>query len=141
MESHSAELPLRVCPRCAVAARTNSETCPNCGRRYRRRYRLAGLAVLVVALAFGVGFGVRALLSGDDSTSNSISSGQANALGGGTSRQRLDEIVGDAKPISVRPLAGGGSCVTYASSDSAHRAWLFCFQNDELVERREIQLP
>jgi len=141
MESHSAELPLRVCPRCAVATRTDSETCPNCGRRYRRRYRLAGLAVLVVVLAFGVGFGVRALLSDDDSNSNSISSQQANAVGGGSSRQRLDAIVGDAEPISVRPFIGGGSCITYASSDSTHRAWLFCFQKDELVERREIQVP
>jgi hypothetical protein len=142
MESHSATaLPLRVCPRCAAASRTDSETCPNCGRRYRRRYWIGAVAVAVAVLAFGVGFGAREFLNGDDSGSDTISDPQANSVALGISREQLNQRLGGAAAISAEPVAKGGTCLAYPSSDTPDRTWVFCLRDDRLFEKRQIETP
>jgi hypothetical protein len=133
--------PLRICPRCAAATRTDGETCPNCGRRYQRRYRLGALGVVIVALAFAAGFGGRELLAGDGSGSDSISAQQASSVTLGVSRDQLNQRLGDAEPITTEPTANGGTCLAYRSSDAAGHTWVFCLRDDKLVAKREMGSP
>jgi hypothetical protein len=67
----SREHPLKVCPHCSLASRTDSETCPNCGKSYvRGRPSLRWswwFAIPIVAAAFLIGyFGISQLIDGDE---------------------------------------------------------------------------
>jgi hypothetical protein len=132
--------PLRICPRCAVATRTDAATCPNCGRRYRRRYWLGALGVVIVALAFAAGFGGRELFDGD-SGSDSISANQANSVTLGISRDQLNQRLDDAEPIGTEPAIRGATCLAYRSSNPPGHTWVFCLRDNKLVAKREIASP
>jgi hypothetical protein len=134
MESstQSAQAPLKICPRCSVASRTDADSCPNCGRRYRRRWRPLALGVAILALAFGAGYGGRLLLADDDEGSSSeITPQQASAVPLGISRP---ELVGwlDANPTVVKPAGPGQTCLFYPLADQPDSAWAFCFAGGKL---------
>jgi hypothetical protein len=142
MESQSLPSPpLRICPRCAAATRTDAATCPECGRRYRRRYWLVALGAVIVALAFAAGFGISVLLGSDDSGSDSISAEQASTVTLGISRDQLNQRLDDAEPVTTEPAAGGATCLAYPSNDGSGHTWVFCLRNDKLVTKREIASP
>jgi hypothetical protein len=134
MEGQSSELPLKVCPHCSVASRTDSETCPNCGKSYvRGRPTLRWswwFAIPIVAAAFLIGyFGISELIDGDDSGSITIEEAQSMEVGN-TTRAELTERLGE--PISETEIEGR-VCLDYSVSDDAAVAgWLFCFRGDQL---------
>jgi hypothetical protein len=134
MESESAQPPLKICPRCAVASRTVSETCPECGRRYRRR-RWPALAVVIVAAAFGVGYGGRLLLDGgDDKGITEVTLVQVRGVPLGISHQQLSQRLGGALPVTTRTRPSGRErCLFYAIASHPNDAWAFCFRQDKLV--------
>jgi hypothetical protein len=136
MESSAepAQPPLKVCPRCSVGSRTDAETCPNCGRRYRRRWRPWALGTAIVALAFGAGFGGRLLLDSggdDDGSSSQITSRQASAIPRGISRPDLVNRLG-ATPAVIRQVGNGQTCLFYSLSDRPDSVWSFCFVGGKL---------
>jgi hypothetical protein len=138
MESQSTQPTLKVCPRCATATRTEAETCPSCGRRYRRRYWIGALGVVVVALAFAGGLAGRELLNGGDSGGDSITNGQGNSVATDSSREQLDQRLDHAEPSSTEHVSKGGTCVTYPSKETPSQSWVFCFRNDQLYAKYQV---
>jgi len=134
MEGQSTSPALKVCPRCAAATRTGSETCPECGRRYRRR-RWPAVGVVVVALAFAAGYGGRELLSGSDDAVTEITVDQAKVVPLGISRAQLSQRLGDASPVAEQAQSDGhGTCFLYDVALHPSNVWVFCFsQKDKLV--------
>jgi hypothetical protein len=127
-----AQAPLKICPRCSVASRTDAELCPSCGRRYRRRWQPWALGVAIIALAFGAGYGARLLLSDDDgSSSPEITAEQAGAVPLGISRPELVSRL-DANPTVVRPVGKAETCLFYPLTDQPDSAWAFCFARGKL---------
>jgi hypothetical protein len=126
---------LKVCPRCSVASRTDAEICPNCGRRYQRRWRPWVLGAAIIVLAFGAGFGGRQLFDsggGDNGSSSSeITSRQARAVPAGISRPELVSRLG-ATPTVVRRAGHGRTCLFYPVSDRPNSVWAFCFVRGRL---------
>jgi hypothetical protein len=132
MEGQQAEVPLKVCPHCSVASRTDAETCPSCGKPYARRGpRLRWswwLAIPIVAAAFAIGyFGISQLF--DDEESESITVEQAEAVPGGISQAELSERLGEPQE-TIR--TGGLTCALYAVTDGPQSAGVFCFRGDKL---------
>jgi hypothetical protein len=140
MESQSTEAPLRICPRCSAATRTDSETCPACGRRYRRRYWIWALGAAIVVLAFGAGFGIRALVNGGgDSGVDAITNAQGNSVAAGSSREQLDQSLHGAQPSSIQHVSKGGTCLTYPSKEAPDFSWIFCFRDDALYLKTQVK--
>ena len=82
MESETSQLPLKVCPHCSVASRTEADVCPSCGKPYVRRplrWRW-WLVIPIVVLAFGVGYGGRLLFDNGSDESGTITTQQARAV-------------------------------------------------------------
>jgi hypothetical protein len=136
MESHPAQ-PLKVCPRCSTASRTDAERCPDCGRRYQRHWRLVALGLVIVALAFAIGFEARLLLDDDDGSSAArITVEQAQGVPLGISRAQLAERLG-ASPTVVSSAGAGRTCLFYPLSDDAESAWEFCFDRGALKSSKQ----
>jgi hypothetical protein len=137
MEAASGEPPLKVCRHCSVASRTDAESCPACGRPYRRSMWWWA-AVPIVAVAFALGYGITELLQDDES--GTISPETASELQIGTSRAEFDERVGE-DPILTRTRGSGvdeTTCLFYAVAGEEDAAWQFCFRGDELVTSSQL---
>jgi ribosomal protein L40E len=137
MESttESRQLPLKICRRCSIGSRTDAERCPNCGRRYRRRWQAWALAVAIVVLAFAAGYTGRQLLSndsGDKGSSAEITAEQAGAIPLGISRPELVDRL-DTDPTVVQPVGRGQICLFYPLADHPDSAWAFCFARGKLT--------
>ena len=137
MEGQPAEAPLKVCPHCSVASRTDAETCPSCGKPYARggpRLRWSWwLAIPIVAAAFLIGyFGISQLF---DDEGEGITVEEAESVPQGISRAELTDRLGDDSE-TVR--TGGLTCASYPVTDDSDSAWLFCFQGDKLVRSRPV---
>lgn len=145
MEAQPTQPPLKVCPHCSVATRTDAEACPNCGRSYVRGPRLPRLrwswwfAIPIVAAAFLVGyFGISQLIDDDESAAGAITLEQAQELPGDVSRSEVEERLGE--PAVERPQRGnpGATCLFYSITDQPDTLWQFCFRRDELVSSTPI---
>lgn len=137
MEASPPETPLKVCPHCSVASRTDAETCPSCGKPYvREGFRLRWswwFAIPIVAAAFLIGyFGISQLF--DDDGSDAITVEQAEVVPEGLSRGQVSERLG-SEGETVR--TGGLTCASYPVTDGAE-GWLFCFQGDKLIRSTPI---
>jgi hypothetical protein len=138
MEGESAQPPLKICRHCSVASRTDAETCPACGRPYRRSWWWWA-AIPIVALAFALGYGVTELLQ-DDEDEAAISFETAQALQTGISREEFDEQVGE-EPTLTRTRGSGedeATCLFYPIENQAEAVWQFCFRDDRLVTSTQL---
>ena len=140
MEAAHEQGPLKVCPHCSVATRTDADVCPSCGGSYVRERGMPRLrwswwfAIPIVAAAFAIGyFGISQLFDDDDS--DGITVEQAESVPEGISRADLDEAL-DAESQTVR--AGERTCSSYTVTDGPNPGWLFCFQDDRLTTSRPI---
>jgi hypothetical protein len=141
MESESPQLPLKVCPQCSVASRTDADTCPSCGKPYARPgMRLPGrgvwIAVAIIVAAFAIGYGGRKLIDGSDE-SGEISFAEGKAVKTGISESELRDRIGGEDPSYEKTLPGQGNskqrCLYYAISDREGTLWQFCFVDGKLV--------
>jgi hypothetical protein len=142
MESESPQPPLKVCPHCSVASRTDADTCPSCGKPYTRPgLRLPGrgvwIAVAIIVAAFGLGYGVTKLVTSDSEESGSITFAAGNAVKTGVSESEFRDRIGGEDPSYEKTLPGQGnakqSCLYYAISDRESSLWQFCFVDGKLV--------
>jgi hypothetical protein len=138
MEGEPTQPPLKVCPHCSVASRTDADTCPSCGKPYARSGPTLRwswwLAIPIVAAAFAIGyFGISELFDGDDT--EGVSREQAEAVPEGISPDELSErLGGESETVST----GGLTCASYTVTDGPDPAWLFCFQGDKLVTSEPV---
>jgi hypothetical protein len=138
MEGQPRQPPLKVCPHCSVASRTDADTCPSCGKPYARSGPTLRwswwLAIPIVAAAFAIGyFGISELFDGDDT--EGVSREQAEAVPEGISPDELSErLGGETETVST----GGLTCASYTVTDGPDPAWLFCFQGDKLVTSEPV---
>jgi hypothetical protein len=138
MEGQPTQPPLKVCPHCSVASRTDADTCPSCGKPYARSGPTLRwswwLAIPIVAAAFAIGyFGISELFDGDDT--EGVSREQAEAVPEGISPDELSErLGGETETVST----GGLTCASYTVTDGPDPAWLFCFQGDKLVTSEPV---
>jgi hypothetical protein len=136
------EAPLKVCPHCAVATRTEADMCPSCGKPYARGRRLRvplpgwALALLVIALAFGAGYGGYRLFKDDGKGS----SGKV-VIDGITFAQARGVMLGTAEPVVLARVRGiphvsktvnGTTCFYYLLKDQPGNSWGFCFRHGRL---------
>jgi uncharacterized paraquat-inducible protein A len=68
MESDPQGTPLKVCPHCSVATRTEAAECPSCGSPYARRGARRPpwrwwMLVPVAVVAFGAAYGITVLVN------------------------------------------------------------------------------
>ncbi|MGH2989913.1 MAG: hypothetical protein ACRDMA_08620 [Solirubrobacterales bacterium] len=140
MEGQPTETPLKVCPHCSVASRTDADTCPSCGKPYVRGRGGWGwswwLAIPIVAAAFLVGyFGISQLF--DDEEPEGITVEQAEAVPEGVAPSGLaGELDGESPAYEQsRP---GGSCSYYPLSDQPEPVWEFCFRGEKLESSRPV---
>jgi hypothetical protein len=130
------EAPLKVCPHCSVATRTDADVCPSCGGSYGRggRPRLGWswwFAIPIVAAAFLIGyFGISQVFDDDDSDAGAISLEEGQAIPHSLSRTELEERLGE--PALEQPLQGvpGTTCLFYAVSEQGDTLWRFCFEGE-----------
>ena len=148
MEPASEQLPLKVCRHCSVASRTESETCPSCGRSYSRgvlRWRW-WYAIPIVAIAFAGGyFGLSQLVYDDDEPAT-VTEEEAGAIEPGASRTEVeDELGAPEDEFANEPKGGEGAALTCTyyelAGDSSERVWQFCFQGDVLATSVAVDLP
>lgn len=137
MESESTQLPLKVCPHCSVASRTDADTCPSCGKPYARtRNWRWWIAIAIIVAAFGLGYGGRKLIQGSDE-SGEISFAQGKAVKTGISESELRDQVGGEDPSYEKTLPGPGdakrTCLYYAISDREGSLWQFCVADGKVV--------
>jgi hypothetical protein len=151
MEGHPAEAPLKVCPHCSVASRTDADTCPSCGKPYGRRgvqlQRPPGwrwwYAIPIVAAAFALGyFGIAKLIDGDDSEGY-ISVDQAAAVPDDVTPSELKARLDDEQPVDVRPQRGSEdvTCSYYGITGQPRSVWEFCFEGEQLVSSGPLGAP
>jgi hypothetical protein len=147
MEAHRDEAPLKVCPHCSVATRTDAEVCPNCGAPYARGRRVPRLqwswwfAIPIVAAAFLIGyFGISRLVDGDGSegVEGEVTLQQARELPATASQAEVEATLGE--PAVERPPreSSGTTCTFYTLSDQPDILWQFCFRRDELVSSAPV---
>jgi hypothetical protein len=146
VEGQPPEPPLKVCPYCSVASRTNADTCPSCGKPYGRRgftWRWSWwFAIPIVAAAFAVGyFGLSELFDGDDSDGEAagITLEQGAAVPDGIPRAELEDHLDGETPVLERRKAKEGLiCAYYGITDQPRGVWEFCFEDDELISSAAI---
>ena len=146
MEARREDPPLKVCPHCSVATRTDAEECPSCGRSYVRGRRLPRLrwswwlAIPIVAGAFLIGyFGISRLVDDDEGgAEGAITLQQAQELPPSASQAEAEERLGE--PAVVRPPRenSGTTCLFYSVSDQPDTLWQLCFKRDELVSSTPV---
>jgi len=142
MEARREDPPLKVCPHCSVATRTDAETCPSCGRSYVRGRQLPRLrwrwwlAIPIVAAAFLLGFfAIGPWIRGDDSGSEvAITVDEGAAVPEGISRADLESRL-EGAPSLVEPRRGmrNTTCAYYPIEDTPDAVWEFCFRDDEMI--------
>lgn len=136
MEGQPAEAPLKVCPHCSVASRTDSEACPSCGKPYvrGRTWRWSWwFAIPIVAAAFLIGyFGLSQLF--DDEETEGITVEQGRAVPADATRSELPGLLDGEEPTieGPRPGSPGTTCAYYSITDQPESAWEFCFKGDRL---------
>jgi hypothetical protein len=140
MEGHAAEAPLKVCRHCSVASRTEADDCPSCGKPYARRWPWRWIvAILVIVVAFGAGYGGRKLIE-DDSEGEvaSITLEEGREVELGVSRAELEESLGEPPVVKRTRVGPAGECLYYGVSDQPRTVWEFCFRKEQLVVSREV---
>jgi hypothetical protein len=146
MEGQPQGVPLKVCPQCSVASRTDADVCPSCGSVYgRRRLQLPSprvwLAVAIIAAAFAVGyFGIAKLIDDDAEDEGGITLEQASAVPDGISRPELEGHLGGEAPVLEQPKKGakGVTCAYYGIADRPDAVWEFCFKGEKLVSSGQL---
>ena len=134
MEGKPEELPLKVCPHCSVASRTESDACPSCGKSYARGGGLKlrwswWLAIPIVAAAFAIGyFGISQLIDGGDSDDAVITAEQAEAVPVGATRAELLDALDGEQPSVTR-----ADCSIYLIEDPPPKVASFCFVDGKYV--------
>jgi hypothetical protein len=137
MEGETAR-PLKVCRHCSVASRTDAETCPSCGRPYRRRLWRWWFAIPIVALAFAGGYFGRKAIQDDEPAG--LTSEEARGLTTGASAPEVEPVLDGQNPVNSRRTTAGGSellCRAYEVVDEEGTFWELCF----LDGRLEISKP
>ena len=147
MEGRPEDAPLKVCPHCSVATRTDAPVCPSCGGSYVRGRRMPRVrwrwwfAIPIVAGAFLVGyFGISRLVEDDsDSAEGAITLQQAREVPASASQAEAEDRLGE--PAVERPPRenSGTTCSFYSITDQPDTLWQFCFKRDELVSSAPIQ--
>ena len=93
------------------------------------------LALLVVALAFGLGYGVRRLVDDEESDANGtagLAFRQAASVRLGTTPEQLLRLL-DQEPHAVRRDEERNlRCLVYPVSDRPETTWSFCFRGGRL---------
>ena len=136
------QAPLKVCPHCSVASRTDADTCPSCGQPYGRRrprwqWRWSWwFAIPIVAAAFAVGFfGLSELIDSGDSEEDAagITVEEGAAVPDGIPRAELEaHLDGETPVLERRKGPKGPMCAYYGVIDQPSQVWEFCFEDDEL---------
>src|SRR5918998_5118809 len=100
MDTPSQEIPLKICRHCSVASRTESETCPSCGRSYERRsFRWRWwYALPIVVLAFAGGYFGLSQLVYDDEDPAGLTLEEARALSDASPPSDLEAVVDGERP-------------------------------------------
>jgi hypothetical protein len=137
METEAPASPLKVCPRCAVATRTDAAMCPSCGKPYQRRLWRWWMAIPIIAVAFAIGyFGISNLFDEDDP--GTITAEQGSAIELGVSRGQLEERLGEPLEVSDERAGGAATCLYYGIGGQPGSAWEFCFADDSLVTSKAV---
>jgi hypothetical protein len=141
MNAEPERRPLKICPHCAVASRTDAETCPSCGKPYERRAWRWWFVIPVAVLAFGAGyFGWEAIRDDEESEPAGLTIQEARNATVGDLPARVNRVLDGQRPSRVRRSSAGGNelvCRLYLVVDGEETAWEFCFLNGEL----EISRP
>jgi hypothetical protein len=140
MEGHTAEAPLKVCRHCSVASRTDAGECPSCGKPYARRRPWRWIvAILIIVVAFGAGYGGRKLIQDDsEGEAASITLEEGREVELGISRAELEESLGEPPVVKSMRAGPAGECLYYGVSDRARTVWQFCFRKEKLVVSGEV---
>jgi hypothetical protein len=144
VESEQAGKPLKICPHCSVATRTDAADCPNCGKPYARRAGISWpgwrlwMAVPIAIVAFGGAFGITKLVAGDDSSegelpTSGITFEQGRGVELGITESQFDRQF-DVPPVSTdqKDTRPPQTCRTYALTDQPG-TYEFCFADGKLV--------
>lgn len=142
MEGQPAEVPLKVCPHCSVASRTDAEVCPSCGKPYARRgFELRWswwLAIPIVAAAFAIGyFGISKLFDEDDSAPGVITREEAQSTASELTRPEVEDQLGEPARV-ITPQGTGTTCLFYTVSDEGDTLWQFCFMGRKQVSSSSV---
>jgi hypothetical protein len=142
MEAEGVGEPVKVCPRCSVASRTDAARCPNCGREYHRRLWRWWFAIPIVALAFAGGyFGLSELVY--DEEQEGLTTEEAEALADSGPPSDLEAVVDGDEPVDIRRQNEGGIellCRYYAVVDADETVWEACYLDGHLEVSRPFQL-
>ena len=143
MEAARDEAPLKVCPHCSVATRTDADVCPSCGGSYVRGRRLPRLrwswwlAIPIVAAAFGIGyFGISRLIDDDEVESGVITLEEAQQIAPSLPRAEVQERLGE--PAQEIARDSRTSCVFYSVADQGNTLWQFCFRGERQVSSTPV---
>jgi hypothetical protein len=138
------EAPLKVCPHCSVATRTDADACPSCGGSYARGGGMPRLgwswwfAIPIVAAAFLIGyFGISQLVDGDDDESGVITLEQGQAVQPDVSRAEVVDRLGEPAQ-EIEPAGPRTSCVFYSVGESGDTLWQFCFRGERQVSSAPV---
>jgi hypothetical protein len=134
------EVPLKVCRHCSVASRTDAETCPSCGKPYRRRLWRWWFAIPIVALAFAGGYFGRKAIQDDEPDGLTIE--EARTLTLGASPENVENVLDGQPPGKVRRSSGGGSelvCRAYEVVDEEGTIWELCFLDGQLEVSKPLE--
>jgi hypothetical protein len=146
MQDDPEQPPLKICPNCSVASRTDADTCPNCGTSYGRRragkWVSIPLAILVVALAFVGGYFGLSRLVWDEDEPEGLTGEEAQALPAGSNEGKLDAVIDDAEPARPprRKNASGTElfCRYYYVVDAEDAVWEACYLEGALEVSRAL---
>jgi hypothetical protein len=144
MEAESGT-PLKICPHCSVASRTDADTCPSCGKPYgRRRLRWSWWFAIPIVVAsfllglFVIGDVVNDVFRDDDSdAAGTITRDEAETVETGGSHRELVEDLGTS-PAEETQRGSAGECLYYVLADESEAVWEFCFVENRLVSSREV---
>jgi hypothetical protein len=142
MEGQPVEVPLKVCPHCSVASRTDADTCPSCGKPYapgglRLRWSWWS-AIPIVAAAFAIGyFGISRLFDDDRSEPGAVTREEAQATPSKLTRPEVEERLSEPAQV-ITPQGSGTTCLFYAVSDESDMLWQFCFMGERQVSSSSV---
>lgn len=140
MSTEPAQPSLRACPHCAVVSRTDAETCPSCGKPYRRRAWRWWFLIPIAVLAFAAGYFGWEAIRGDEEEPEGLTIQEARNVTEGVSPATVARVLDGQRPGRTRRTSGGGSelvCRVYLVVDQERTAWEFCFLDGELEISRQ----